>query len=265
MKNAVLGLFIAVAGATGSAYSFGGVALDVPVHDAINQFGTPAVATTDVGTVWTWDRSFMPVHSILRVTTDDDGVVKMIDLAIPSGTLGVRGIPTMPAPLTFGDDAAVKVDAAIGAPEFVGKGLFPDGGDATFRGYRVSGNKELVLLYAVDPPVLREAFYGERATLMRGGLIPGTTPSDVYRAPVMRGLGSADYQSNRQGTVYTRIVVNADGSVRAASVFISSGSSELDNIALQVAKHSTFAPGTRDGVPTQSVFYRREDFVVAPH
>jgi TonB family protein len=250
-----------------AANLFAATAIGMPLTQAVRPIDSPSVASTDVGTVWSWDRSDAQFHATQRITTDDNGLVEMVDYVVTGGSapLVLATAPSADAPLTFGSDTAQQTDKQFGAPDFVGKGDFPDGGQADFRGYAMAEDRELVLLFGSDTHLLREVFFGRRATLASSGLIPGDTPSHVYRAPVMKRLGDADYQTSKEGIAYTRIVVNSDGSVADASIFISSGNSDIDALALQVARHSTFAPGTRDGVPVRSVFFRRENFVVAPH
>jgi len=225
----------------------------------------PEVVTSDVGQVWTWHAAGGAIAVTTRVTTGDDGTIRMIDvLARGAGAGPDIAMPVASrARLTFGKAAAADADAIFGAPEFEGAGPFPDGGgQAGFRGYRLDGDREAVLLFDAGGGPLREMFFGVRGALARAGLIPHEAPPDIFKAATLAKLGSADFGKPKEGVAYTRIAVDANGGVAGATIFISSGDSDLDAIALLIDRGCTFAPASLDGAPVASVYFRREDFVL---
>lgn len=223
----------------------------------------PDVFTSDVGQIWTWRQESGGTAVTSRITTDDDGSIAMIDVlargaAGPDVAAPVRG----GARIGFGTTLARAADVVFGAPEFEGAGPFPDGiGQADFRGYRLDGDREAVLLFDGSGGPLREIFFGRRAALARAGLIPHEAPPDVFKAASLSRLGSADFATRAEGVAYVRVVVNADGGVAGATLFASSGDGDLDAVAIAIARGSTFVPASRNGAPVASVYFRREDFV----
>lgn len=242
-----------------------GIALGSSVHDLFDSYGTPEVATTDVGQIWTWKRKD---GSLLRVTTDDDGSVRIVDISNNAdAAVGLTG-GAYASQLSFGAGHANNALTPPTEYEHVIKGTFPDSGaTAEYWEYPFAPQRELVLAYDIthgpDGP-LREVFFGDRDSLALAGLLPDA-PVNSYKAPVLIELGSADYAVAKQGTAFTRIQISADGSVANAAIFVSSGSSDLDTIALAVARGCSFEPALRNGVAVPSVYFRREDFVIANH
>ncbi|HEY8312870.1 MAG TPA: hypothetical protein VIG51_01735 [Candidatus Baltobacteraceae bacterium] len=241
--------------------AFGGITLGTQVSQTIAKRGNPAVSTTDVGTVWTWQRD----DGTLRLTTDDDGNVRIIDLAPASSA---DPVIVLPAPghkhvafnSTTADAAKQSLSSFI---DFDANAAFPDNGaPAELQTYKLDESHELALLFDTTSHLLREAFYGERPALARAGLLPDvakTLPS--FKAPVLQKLGAADYDTPDQGVGYVRIAVNAAGGVSAATMYVSSGNVRLDRIAIASAQHDQFEPALRDGKPVASVYFHREDFV----
>jgi TonB family protein len=226
----------------------------------------PEVVTSDVGQIWSWHATQGAVAVTTRATTDDNGTIQMIDVLARGATAG----PDVPSPLatharlTFGKTSPADADALFGAPEFEGTGPFPDGGgQAGFRGYRVAPSREAVLLFDVGGGPLREMFFGERSALARAGLIPHEAQHDVFKAASLSRLGGADFNKKKEGVAYSRVVVNADGTVAAATIFVSSGDPDLDAVALLIDRGSTFVPASLNGAPVQSVYFRRENFILA--
>jgi len=225
----------------------------------------PEVVTSDVGQIWTWHASGGAIAVTTRATTGDDGTIRMIDVLARGNAPGPDIAMPVPsrARLTFGKAVAADADALFGAPEFEGAGAYPDGGgQAGFRGYAFENGREAVLLFDAGGGPLREMFFGERSALARAGLIPHEASPDIFKAATLSKLGAADFGKPKEGVAYTRIAVNADGSVAGASVFISSGDRDLDDIALLIDRGCTFVPASLNGAPVASVYFRREDFVL---
>ncbi len=243
-----------------------GATLGGSIQDAVKAHGLPTVVTTDIGHVWTWQQSN---GSQLRLTSDDDGIVRMIDLLAPKGISSVFALPTKPNPtaLHLGALSGQQADLQLSSiADFSGRATFPDSGDpAIFRAYKLSSDHEAVLLFSKD--MLHEVFFGERAQLARSGLLPGAAQTKllIYKAPVLQKLGAADYTGGSQGTSFVRIAVGEDGKVTGQTIFLSSGSDVLDRIALTTAKDDLFSPAILDGKPVSSIYFYKEQFVVSTH
>jgi len=234
-----------------------GIGLDQPVAAAIHARGLAQIRTTAIGHVWSWENG----EGTVRAITDDDGVVRAIDVA-PGAATAVRFEPMPRADLYFNELPLDDADRAVGhAAWFTHPTQLPDSqAPAIARGYHV-GTRELVLFFEARHRVLREAFFGDRATLARVGLIPGEREQRSFSAPALSRPGGADYASDEQGVAYVRIAVGKDGAVNGASIYISSGHADLDRIALANAREAVFKPAVLDGKPVSAVYFHREDFV----
>ena len=270
MLTAVFG--VALLGVTGSPappFAFSDVRLGEDVRTLITAHGSPAVVTTDVGHVWTWERPDKPK---VRLTADDQGRVQIIDVvpkaavdfAVPSPDPKERATLALDQ-LTL---AAADASALSKSADARGIATFPDSGtQAQFRAYRLSGGTELVLLFDNVRQTLGEVFYGTRDALGRGGLLPAGTyvPQPHYTAPAVLHLGAVDYPATkRQGDAFVKIAVRKDGTVADATIYSSSGSSELDAVAILAAKQDTFSPAKLDGQPVDSVYFHKEEFRTLP-
>ncbi|MDQ2871876.1 MAG: energy transducer TonB [Candidatus Eremiobacteraeota bacterium] len=248
------------------AVAFDGITLGAPVSRTIATIGNPDVVATDVGTVWTWQRD----GNTTRVTTDDDGNVRMIDLAPAKTSASALPIPIANGPqLSFNASTAPAVRQKLVAyADFSAPATLPESGtQAVLQAYRLDDAHELALLFDSGSQRLREAFYGERPTLARAGLLPALgAASPAFTAPALSKLGAGDYGTADQGVAYIRISVTPTGGVSDASIYVSSGNLTLDRIALSSARHDSFVPATLGGKPVASTFFYRENFVnTTPH
>ncbi len=217
--------------ANAHAAQLAGIRLGSQVSALIRARGNPDVSTTDIGHIWSWQRG----GSLLRVTTDDDGGIRLIDTSPAS----VRTAPTT---------------------QFVAAGTLPGTTiPVLFSGY-AQGDGVLLVVAREGGRTVREAFLGYRDELVRAGFVPGTNAPETFHAPVLEKIGGADYNSPKEGTAYVRITVGADGTPTAATIYASSGDPVLDRVAIASALHDSFKPATRDGKPVQSVYFRRQDF-----
>lgn len=234
-----------------------GIGLDLPVATAIHARGNAAIRTTDIGHIWSWENG----DGTVRAVTDDDGVVRMIDVA-PSSGHTVRFAPLPRAELYFNVLPIDDADRAVGrAANFASSTRLPDTQQAALaRGYQIGG-RELVLLFDAPHRILREAFFGDREALARGGLLPGARADHAYVAPTLKRPGGADYAADAQGVAYVRISVGKDGRVTHASIYVSSGNTQLDRIAIANAMEAVFTPAELDGRPAPAVYFHREDFI----
>jgi hypothetical protein len=226
-----------------AAIVFAGVTLGAPVSHTIARRGPPTVVTTDVGTVWTWPAG----AGTLRLTTDDDGTVQMIDAAPPPKS-----------------DPILTALAKLAPPvEFSATTTLPDNGaPALAQAYRLDPAHELALLYATRSHDLSEVFLGDRVAFARTGLLPDLSNTLApFKAPVLEKLGSADYDTSDQGVAFVRIAVSDRGDATAATTYVSSGNPRLDRIAIASALHDQFTPAQRDGKPVASVYFRRVNFI----
>jgi TonB family protein len=204
----------------------------------------------------------------IRLTTDDNGIVRVMDV-VPKGKVAFTvpsEDPQTRVPLALGEltlDAADK-SALAKLQESSGNAAFPDtSAPARFRSYRIAPDTALVLLFGAADNTLDEAFYGSRTALARNGLLPaGAVASEPrYIAPAVVHLGAYDYPASKhQGDAFVRIDVRKDGTVSNASIYVSSGSSDLDAIAVLAAKTDTFTPAKRGDEPVDSVFFHKEEF-----
>jgi len=78
------------------------------------------------------------------------------------------------------------------------------------------------------------------------------------------GLASAARLEAVEARVRLRLVVRADGNVARVEIAASSGRAELDEAALDAARHWRFLPARRNGEPVDSVALIWVAFVVGP-
>jgi len=234
-----------------------GIGLDLPVATAIHVRGNADIRTTDIGHVWSWQNG----DGTVRAVTDDNGVVRMIDVAPAIGHT-VRFAPLPRADLYFNVLPIDDADRVVGrTANFFSPTHLPDTQQpALARGYQFGG-RELVLLFDAPHRLLREAFFGDRDALARGGLVPGAHQDHAYVAPTLKRPGGVDYAADAQGVAYVRISVGKDGKVTHASIYVSSGSPQLDRIAIANAMQAVFTPAELDGRPSPAVYFHREDFI----
>lgn len=255
-------LSIAIATTPPKPFGFSDLTLGAPVAKLIKAHGSADVETTDVGHVWTWDTGGDKV----RVTTDDDGIVRLFDVLPSAKAMVTFALPaTPPLLLDFGGMTAAEAQARLASiADFSATATFPDtGAKADVQAYNVTPATEAILFFEDSTKTLRESFYGERTYLTRDGLLtPSASASKPhFTAPVLVHAGAADYPSVRaQGDAYIRMSVDKNGGVSDATVFISSGDIDLDRAAVAGARMYTFKPATRDGTPVSAVFFHKELF-----
>lgn len=249
-------LLLGAASAQVAPPSLDGMSPGADVRSLFARFGVPSVSTTDVGQMWTWT---LADGTSIRVTTDDDGAVRIADVTAPRASHVALALAGRASSLAFGSPPGANT---VGAnAEHVISGTLPDGGaPAQYWEYALPSSRELILAYAGANGPLHEALLGDRSALALAGFFPDRPPNP-FKAPVLIDLGSADYGGTETGSTFSRIVVASDGSVSDATIFVSSGDAQLDAIALAIAKGCSFEPATSGGVAVQSVYFRREDFV----
>jgi len=247
-------------------FAFQRLRLGESVTKVIDAEGSPRVVSTDVGHVWTWEKA----GDKIRLTTDDDGVVRMIDLLPAANDHFALKLPSIPAPtIAFGVLTVEQADANLAAiADFSGAGTFPDtGAKADFRAYRLTPHQDAVFLFDDATKELSEIFYGERDFLARSGLMPGAPESNTprYTAPVLQHEGNADYPPTlKEGDAFLRLSVEKGGTVSNATVFVTSGDPRLDLAAVVSAKHDIFTPAKFNGSPVSAIVFVREEFRQLP-
>ena len=256
---------LGVASSTLHAFEFSGLALGISVGNLIAAHGSPEVLTTDVGQIWTWDSS----GGTVRITTDDRGIVQVIDvLPAPEGPVSFALPSQPPLIVNFGMTTEHEADLRYGPmAAFSASTRFPDSGAAAdVRGYRFSGSRQAVLLFENTSKTLREVFYGDTDNLAYAGFLPASPVTKTqFTAPVLVHRGSSDYpRTKKQGDAFVRIEVDAGGSVSQSTIFTSSGDLDLDRSAIASANSFTFTPATRDGVAVPAVFFDKETFRKSP-
>ncbi len=247
-------------------FAYNRLRLGESVTTMIADEGPPSVLSTDVGHVWTWEKG----GDRIRLTTDDDGVVRMIDISpAPNNHLALK-LPAIPArTVRFGMLTSDVADAQLGkAAGFKGLGNFPDSSNrADFRAYALSPTQWAVLLFDDGTKRLAELFYGDRSFLARSGLLPGAPESTAphYSAPVLQHEGNADYPPTiKEGDAFLRVSVDKDGTVSHAEIFVTSGDPQLDRAAVVSAKHDVFTPANLEGSPIDAIVFVREEFRQLP-
>ena len=90
--------------------------------------------------------------------------------------------------------------------------------------------------------------------LLACGSQPATPPTTSEVPPRAESLVQPAYPEEARkagvvGRAVVEVTVGADGAVLACSLATSSASSDLDQAALNAARSSKFAPGTKDGRP----------------
>lgn len=259
-----MSLLLALAFAFAS-HNYQPIVLGAPVSSLVAAYGEASVVTTDIGHVWTWQRN----ENTVRVTTDDNGIIRMGDLLpAPSQPASFR-FPAPPAPeITFGSFTQDQADATLTQyADATGVANFPDSGAAAqFRALKVSQMQELVLLFDAERK-LRETFFGETGQLVRSGLLPSApVAAKHFSAPALLHEGTVDYPLTRkQGLAYLRISVSADGTVSNVAVYVSSGDGDLDRAAVTGARADQFTPAHDGANAIPSIYFTRIEFRQSPH
>lgn len=261
---------LAVASAASQPQVLDGIVVGANIRDAVKLLGNPDVVNTDVGHVWTWHDA--KTGEIVRATTDDAGVIDMIDVSAPSGDAH-----QIPAKVGTATPAFIFGSGHLDQPGFadsakalsISQGSLPDSGDtAEFWRFAATPSQQVIFGYAtavtaMPSSPLREIFLGDADALANAGLIPDKAADEgLYRAPLLDSIGSADYQSTKSGVAYSRIAIDANGTIAKSTIFISSGNAQLDEIALTIANGCTFEPATRGGRHIPSIYFRRENFLI---
>ena len=259
---AACAVLLGVATPPAKRFAFADAVLGVSVAKLIAAHGAPEVVTTDVGQVWTWDGP-----DKVRVTTDDNGIVRILDLVPDPKDDATFTVPATKPPLylAFGTLTLAAADRGLASLfDSRGRATLPDSGaKADFRAYALSPALELVLLFDDKSHALNEAFYGERLFLARGGVLPSSIaqPGPRFTAPTIVHQGAADYPHTRhQGDAYVRIAVDKTGAVSDATIFLSSGDADLDKAAIASAKADTFVPAKLGETPVSSIVFHKEQF-----
>jgi TonB family protein len=93
--------------------------------------------------------------------------------------------------------------------------------------------------------------------LLACGTQPQTKPAAAIEAPPKaESLAHPVYpeaarKAGIEGTSIVEVAIGADGAVLACSVVTSSGNGLLDQAAVDAARSTKFAPGTKDGKPVE--------------
>ncbi|MBC5829440.1 MAG: TonB family protein [Candidatus Eremiobacteraeota bacterium] len=247
--------------------SLGAIPLGYTLPAVVRVAGLPStVLTTDVGHVFTWSN---PRTGKMRLTFDDDGVVRMIDDLPTHDSAPKFTVPTDPPQVVaFGELSEDQSDVKFSSlADFSGVGKFPDtGAEAAFRAYKLSAATELILLFDHER-ILREAILGQRASLARSGLLPGAPEANgpQYSAPILTHQGSSDYpRTAREGDAILRIAVDKKGAVDKVMIVVSSGDPSLDNAAVAAAKEDVFTPARVDNIPVSAFVFHKEEFRILP-
>ena len=226
----------------------------------------PVVRNTDAGHVWTWTQKD---GTLERLTTDDDGIVQMIDiLASPANRQWIT-VPVSGS-LQFNESGHINAQGDGPYPDLFRDEWLPLANRAgTVLGYGIQ--PDYGVLFAFPAPGdqgMIEVLTGTREALFGTGMVPNETPAlqpaminrNVYKAPNM--MPSAGRGFVRDFMVYVRIAVGSDGIPTAATVFARSGGptgtggSNLDNAAVYATLREKFQPATVNGKPVPSIYFQ---------
>ena len=248
-----------------------GITIGENVAAVISQRGVksnsenPTVENTALGHVWTWVSKDGTKE---RVTTNDDGVVQMVEIlaspeneqsvAVPvAGSLQFNEsghINAQPADRNFDLFLDEWLPAVNVAGTVVGYAIEPNYG--VLFGFRGPGDGGLI-----------EVFTGTRESLFTTGLVPvgGDPPTplrpttlryDIYNPPrVVQIPPCGGFIRGR--VVFVRLEVGSDGHPTNATVFAGLPPGSADDSALYCPMHSKFEPATLDGKRVPSVIFQK--------
>jgi hypothetical protein len=231
----------------------------------------PMVTNTDSGHVWTWTQKD---ETLERITTDDDGVVQMIDILASSANRQTITVPVARS-LQFNESSHVNANFAADGinPDLFADEWLPLANRAgTVLGYAIQPNYGVLFAFpAPGDQGMIEVLYGTREALFDTGMIPSEGSSKAMVTPQLqpatrnRGVYKRPKLVQwppcggfiRNQVVFVRVTVGADGIPSAAAVFAGSGGALLDAHALYCPMHSKFEAATLDGKPVPSVVFQR--------
>lgn len=229
----------------------------------------PTINNTNAGHVWTWTQKD---GTLEHLTTDDDGVVQMIDiLASPANQQWIT-VPVADS-LQFNESGHINALWYGAEPDlFTDERLPGSRRAATVVGYAIE--PDYGVLFAFDASQgdggMIEVLTGKRAALFQTGLIPERSgnramltpqlqpPStrDAYKPPrLVQWPGCSGFIRGR--VVFVRLAVGSDGLPTNATVFAGSGPTSVENAALYCPMQSKFEPARLNGKPVPSVVFQR--------
>jgi hypothetical protein len=216
----------------------GGVTIGTAIAAIVHDNGFPsAVATTDAGNRFTFPAAI--------AYTNDDGIVVAAETA--SGTVTVE-VDGKPKAFVIGDYTNAQADLELATvAEYAGDGV---------RTYRLSNERELVLLFDKQSKKLTRVTYGQRGQLARMGLISGddTVKAVPYKAPQIRHTAIADGTGTRITIV--KLNVGRTGDVKDVTVISPSGDAAFDANLPKALSTDVFIPATFGGRPIGSTVFR---------
>lgn len=228
----------------------------------------PAVSNTSVGHVWTWS---LDDGTIEAVTTDDDGVVEMVDILASAENRRQIDVPGIGL-LQFNESGHINAQFAADKNGMMADELlYLAKRPGTVVGYTIPPDYgSLAAFPGPGDQGLIEVLTGTRSALFKTGLVPEENSArafadpallpakisrDVY-IPAKISQWPANGRFVHPGQyVFIRSEVAADGISSQAILF--AGAPGYDATMRYYANLVKFRPATLNGVPVPSVFFWR--------
>jgi len=237
--TAVLALVTVALGTIAAAEApIGGVTIGTTIAALVHDSGFPStVESTDSGNRFVFPGAV--------AYTNDDGVVVAAETAGGSVSVDIDGKPRTFAIGTYTSGQADLELATVA--EYAGDGV---------RTYRLSDERELVLLFDRPSRTLLRVAYGQRGQLARLGLVSGddTIKAVPYKAPKMRATARADGTGSRITIV--KLDIARTGDVKNVTVVASSGDAAFDAGVTKELMTDRFTPATLGGRAIGATIFR---------
>lgn len=220
----------------------------------------PTVVNTDIGHVWSWTEKD---GTLERLTTDDDGVVQMIEILASGKNHKLIDVPVAGS-LQFNESGHINANDRANPDLFRDEWLPLANMFGTVLGYAIEPNYGVVFGFPAGDGGLIEVATGTRDALYTTGLIPRKTmisaspllprPAHgrVYKAPKLVWRQACN--EFRDPTAFVRVAVRSDGVPSAATIFLGNG---YPNPAPNCEMYEKFRPATLNGKPVPSVYFQR--------
>ena len=215
-----------------------GIFIGHTIAATIRDLGLPeSVDSTDVGNVFAFAAS--------TAFVDDDGTVRALETNTGAPTIAIEGTLVR---FPIGTFTSAQADARFAnIAEF---------SSDTLRSYRLSPQRELVLIFERATQRLAHVYYGERGPLARLGILPGDDINTTvpFRAPLVRGTSFA----NMSGALTTivRLDLDARGNVTKTTVVVPSIDPAADATIVKQLAGEHYAPAQLGGRQIGGVVYR---------
>jgi len=216
----------------------GGVTIGSTIAALVRESGFPAsVESMDTGNRFTFAGAV--------AYANDDGIVVAAETAAGSVTVEIdRKLKTF----AIGTYTMPQADAELSnVAEFAADGV---------RTYRLSPERELVLLFDRTTQKLARIAYGQRGQLARLGLVSGDDGNKTvpYKAPRLRHTALSDGNGSRATIV--KLEIGRSGDVKTVAIVVPSSDSAFDENVPKVLVTDRFIPATLAGRAIGATVFR---------